>query len=458
MTALARINLFFPVMRLRGQAVYGTPRQATAFEMTLLEMIDELGGHPFFSQYPLWQLFEEYLGVPEAERFVGPTLINLLRQGMVRRGEEHTRQPLLADLGLTVAGRAMLDAKAAVGEERTFPVSLWIDPLDGTVLSDVDEEGLHAEPLGKAVPVDDQPVDIDAALHEHMESHRPAEVGRGMRLIRFDTDTSEIRWVNRFGEIRLEGERTIRFDFGRPGYDAYLAGLDPAWMMREWLAPLIRLEAGERLPEPLALAELGERPEALFFPRFLDDEAAEDGDGLVFLRFRPDMESHLECRPNSARVVFEYRPETAGEGIEWRPDINGAVIFLDERFPIEGGCRLHPDGRNVFLRPFNVALNGRPVALPLCYRLPADSPRLNVELFLELLDEVLELSDDLDHQLIRLFWRSADRVLDDLAAMLDRRSDDSHAKLEEMRRYVEAVRRLRPEAELAEHFRDLLPG
>lgn len=445
---LTRLRFSFPVMKIACTVAHGVPRKPTVFERAMLELTERFAADEDYRSYNLEKVFGEILGVPEVDNFVRPSLEKLLAAELLRlEGEPGALSAVrLQDLALTAEGVQMLQRGELPGELFFHPLKFFYDPLRRELVAAAESAGLDETPAGIALQVDVEDRFPEAFIREEFARKPPEGIHPDSRIQKIVRDEVRLLWKTVEGEVHISEKGEIGLLFNDEFYENYFLELPGEQLYETVLASLFAYEnAGEGIPLSRDFPAVARSLAHLFPARDLDLHIKLIPDTVHFLRYQDYLKDHLVCKPNTLLVVFEHLAEDCPEGIDWDASINGAIIYLDERFIIEDCYYLNSRKESLFVQYFQFKVNGIEYMLPLGYGLKKDDPALELGEHYELLEELLDISGDPDHQLIKLFWKPADAVLNDLERRINEELDDPYQIGEKLTEYREIIRTLRPE-------------
>lgn len=447
------MNLFMPVFRFSNKAIYTFPRRAAVFEKALLDIVAQFSADEDYGNMSIETVFEEILHVPEAQQFVGPSLEKLIRQEMLecRKAYNSLAEIQVQDLQLSELGERLQERGFMTGTEKEHAVEHFVDVLANELLSLDEQESLMQEEMGKCVHVAADDYFNEDLILQDLRSERPEWLPENGEIINVVFGEARPLWRNVSGSLEIGDDGDISIDFGVDGYNRYFSDLDAEELYQRFLAGLFFDKASEEAIEgyrAIRFNELPAKPEALFLPQEMIRQIDPEVGNIHFLRYRPEWEHLLEPRPDTLTVVFEFLPEDAPDGIRWNPEKNSAIIFLDERFPIDGCHYLNDRKDNAFLRPFNLVLNNDACRLPLGYRLPKDAREIYLPELYDLIEEIIDQSEDQEHQLIKLFWKPAPDVLEDIRQMLEAQIPSVLERQAALRGFYDKIRLMKPGVEM----------
>ena len=445
---LSRLRFSFPVMKIACTVAHGVPRKPTVFERALLELTERFSGDEDYREYNLEKVFGEILGVPEVDNFVRPSLEKLLAAGLLQfEGDLASLSAVrLQDLILTAEGTQMLQRGELPGELSFHPLKFFYDPLRRELVAAAESTGLEEKPAGVALHIDIEENFPESFIREEFARKPPEGITPESKIQRVVRDEVRLLWKTVEGEIHLSEKGEVGLLFNDEFYENYFLEMPGEQLYESVLAGLFDYEAGaDGIPLSRDFPKLARSLAHLFPAKDLDLHIKLIPDTVHFLRYQDYLKDHLACKPNTLMVVFEHLAEDCPEGIEWDVAINGAIIYLDERFILEDCFYLNSRKDSLFVQYFQFKVNGIEYMLPLGYGLKKDDPQLDLGGYYELLEELLDISDDPDHQLIKLFWKPADAVLKDLERRIGDELDDPYQIGEKLTEYREVIRTLRPE-------------
>ncbi len=130
---LCAFSAGFPVIELRSQVKYQTPREPTVFERMLLRVCLQYGRHPALANLSLQAIFER-LGVSDVQDLLTPCVEDLVTLDVLRgtSAEDVLALPPSA-LGVTARGNEFLVRNRLPGRASTVLVHHLYDPLRGSV-------------------------------------------------------------------------------------------------------------------------------------------------------------------------------------------------------------------------------------------------------------------------------------------------------------------------------------
>lgn len=445
---LTRLRFSFPVLKIACSVAHGVPRKPTVFERALLELAERFSGDEDYRAYTLEKVFGEILGVPEVDNFVRPSLETLLAAELLRlEGELASLSAVrLQDLALTAEGAQMLQRGELPGELSFHPLKFFYDPLRRELVPAAESAGLDEAPAGIALQIDVAENFPEAFIREEFNRKPPEGIHPDSRIQKVTREEVRLLWKTVEGEIHIAETGEIGLLFNDEFYENYFLEMPGEQLYETVLAGLFDYEnGGEGIPLSRDFPALARSLAHLFPAKELDLHIKLIPDTVHFLRYQDYLKDHLVCKPNTLLVVFEHLAEDCPEGIDWDASINGAIIYLDERFILEDCYYLNSRKESLFVQYFQFKVNGVEYMLPLGYGRKQDDPQLELGGLYELLEELLDISGDPDHQLIKLFWKPADAVLKDLERRIGDELDDPYRIGERLTEYREVIRTLRPE-------------
>lgn len=422
---IAAIQISFPVLHIHSKVTYAVLRKPTLFERAILEVVGEFSGDERYGGYSLQRVFGEMLAVPEEDQFVLPSLRQLAEFGLIAVAVEFDslQHVKLRDLTLTDAGRKMRERKAFPGLQRHRNLSYHYDPIQDRLLTAAEQELLSETPGDLSVAVEDEAA-VGMQLVERVIRRRAAgaEPPPGEAPAAGEGDQYEIReihiegiqtlWQTREGELALAPDGELSIELGDPVYEDYFRHFSGRWLFENFLADFltdVQLDTGFRQATPRPLREIADATE-VFSARDIDLKMKLSSETTHFLRYQPYLDHHLVCKKKTLLVVFGYPHGEAPANILWDDELNGAVVFLAEPFPIPGCYYLNSERDNLSVDLFEVRINGDPYAIPLGYSLPKSDRRLNPAPLFKRLEPLIDKSGEVQYQLIKLFWRSPEEV------------------------------------------------
>ncbi len=418
---IAAIQISFPVLHIHSKVTYAVLRKPTLFERAILEVVGEFSGDATYGGYSLQRVFGEMLAVPEEDQFVLPSLRQLVEFGLIAAAVnfDSLQDVKLRDLTLTEAGREMRERKVFPGMQMHRNRSYHYDPIQDRLLSAAEQELLSETPGDLSVAVEDEAA-VAAQLVERV-IHRPA-AGTGPATEDPGDEEYEIReihiegiqtlWLTREGELTLSLQGELSIELGDSVYEDYFRHFSGRWLLDNFLADLLtdlQFDSDFRQATPRPPEEIAHATE-VFSARDIDLKMKLSRETAHFLRYQPYLDHHLVCKKKTLLVVFGHPHNEAPGKILWDDALNGAVIFLEEPFPIPGCYYLNSERENLFVDLFAVHINGDPAAVPLGFSLPKSDRRLNPAPLFKKLEPLIDKSGEVQYQLIKLFWRSPEEV------------------------------------------------
>ena len=445
---LLDLDFFFPVYKTQYTVCHGKPRRLLAFEQALLNLIRQFGNDENHGEFPVSQLFSEYLSVPEPWQFL-PSVINNLQQagyialdidGEVALSDQRLDQFQLTEKGLNAVLKGAIAGKPSYGG-----LELYFDPVHQRFPDKSERRGLLDNVRHRKIGDDQQPQTPQPVMQAWLQTHPPEWFAEGSEVISVETDTAKPFWKPVRGALTLTESGDLDIVFTDPAYRQFLMEQysDTAQEIVEKElkalseAPPINdlpLLSTDLFPELKSLI-----PTSSFFKRFPMSTTA-----IHFLRYHPKIEEQIRCKPERLIVVFEHLPEKYDDPIRWNREIFGAVIYLDENFPILNGHYVNTVGENFFMGRFPMAFREEKYELSLGYSFAAKSPRIETDVLLEVVEEMIDLSDDPEHQLIKLFWKPVEEVWAIIHQKITAEADDPQRKMQLLKHLREQIQRIRP--------------
>ncbi len=446
---LGSFSISFPVLKLNCTVQHAIPRQPTLFEKGILELVERFSAHDTYGKYTLDKVFAEILGVPEVNNFVKPSLDKLVALELVDCATNYTSlaEVTISQLTLTDDGAAMQAEGNLPGILSRNSVEYYYDVVRNSMMTVTEIAQLGDIAAEKRIDIDMDATFPEETLRETIIAEKPQWLTEGSDIRKIIRDDVALFWQEALGSINLteSGELGILFD--EEFYENYFLSFNSLELYRDYLADLFQDNVTSMSPDHsnVNLGNTMARAEEMFLPRDLDLKIKLTPDTIHFLRYHAYLNDHLKCKPNTLLVVFEHLPEEIPEGIEWDGQINGAVIYLDERFIIDNCHYLNATRGNLFVDYFSVKINGEAHTIPLGYSLKSNDPQLDLGECYELLEEIINISDTLDHHLIKLFWKPVDEVLKDIENAISDQIDDPMRIVQKLTEYREKIQQLRPE-------------
>ena len=409
---IAALTLSFPVLEIHSTVTYAVLRKPTLFEKAILEVVAEFATDKEYGEMSLQKVFGEMLAVPEEESFVQPALSQLLEMGMLEGPKETASMQniKLRDLRLTDTGEEMRARGAFPGVQQQQRFVHLYDPIRDRLLNSEEKAALSESPEGTAVDIENEQL-VAKSLIERTIRGRSGEMENDIRQI--DTGAIETRWLTHDGDLALSetGELSIRL--GDDFYDDYFRHFSSKWLFDNFLSDFLTdasIEKDLLKTKPKTFSKIAKKAEAVFPARDLDMKMKLSGKMTHFLRYQPYLKNHLKCKRKTLLVVFGYPEGDAPVKIDWSDALNGAVIFLDKSFPVKGCYYLNAERENLFVDLFEIIINGDPYPAPLGYPLKKDRKEVDPQPLYEILSPLIDQTGEVQHQLIKLFWRPAEEV------------------------------------------------
>ena len=445
---LLDLDIFFPVYQVQYTVCHGKPRRLLAFEQGLLNLIRQFGNDENHGEYPVSQLFREYLCVPEPENFLPPVIGNLRNAGYINLQladdvpltDQRLDQFQLTGKGLDAVLKGAIAGKPAFGG-----IELFYDPVHQRFPEKSERRGLLDKVRHRRVGGDDKPVPSPDVMQAWLETHPAEWFAEGSEVVSVEADTAKVFWKPVRGQLQLTESGGLDFSFSDPAYRNYLIEQYPA-IAREIVEKELTLLSEAPPLDDLPLVEDDLMPEiksliptGLFFKRFPMSATA-----IHFLRYHRKIDDQLSCKPGRLIVVFEHLPEDSTNPIKWNKEIFGAVIYLDEYFPVKNGHYVNTDGENFFMGRFPINFHDEKYELALGYSFGSKSPRVDTDALLEVAEEIIDLSDDPEHQLIKLFWKPVEEVWAIIHQRITSDADDPQRKMQLLKHLREQIQKIRP--------------
>lgn len=412
---LSTLHISFPILKITSMVSQAVSRKPTLFEKAILELIARFGDDEGYRDYSLEKVFSEILKVPEVDNFVQPTVDQLINFSIIDCKGNHASlaDVRLKDLSLTPNGKRLLESGAMPVFKEKNHVEHHYDPIQDRLLSADEEKKLSAKAKGQPLEMDTEGLYPDYLIREALAA---SSKGDGLQTDAHNImpANTTILWKTVEGEVRLSEEGELSLHFADPFYDDYFSQFNSEWLYKNYLAELFEDDlTGNATKEirPGAFHEIAETVTDVFPARDLDLKMKLSGETAHFLKYHPFLKRQLKIKANTLLVAFEYPGAKKSGKMEWDAKKNGAIVFLKEKFPIENCHYLNSDKENFFISPFEIKVNTELFSVPLGYSLKKKSRELNVKQVIKLLEKRIDESDEVQHQLIKLFWRSSEEVL-----------------------------------------------
>lgn len=342
------VEVGFPILTFRMNVTFSSPRPATLFERTILDIAHRFGQHPVYGAMPLGAIFEDFLAVDDPDGIVSPILLDLLDLGVIRLPstaesifDVGAKDLQVTDpLGLQMLRDGMLPARA-----QTQITTLCVDPVRAAIISPAEAAKATEQPGSAAFDVtvfeDTFPVEL---IQAHLQEDRPQWLPRGVRIhaVR-QTGQPVASWLTVRGRIEVAAGRVaLRFD--DESRSRYAANLPAAEVVTRVLQPTfagrgISASAIAALP-PLEDSDAqGERWQPL------------ESCSRTFFRTKtillPAAHSHfLSDSPASGhcRIIFDESLTDQSPLIEWNETRDGCTVKLPHRYPFSRSLAAAADG------------------------------------------------------------------------------------------------------------------
>ncbi len=443
---LADISVFFPIFKVSSLILHSTPRHLTAFEAILLDLADQFKGDATYGNYQLVRVFEEILGVPEPEKFVRPPLVQMIVLGVLKTAEQFDSLENLtvADLELTDFGRQTLEKRSLPGTEKHNGAVHYYDPIRREFLDNKTAEKLFEQPQNNMIKFEETLQIPLEKMQFELQSRSAVWFPPGSEVHRVEHDRVITYWQPVDGEITVNDGGHLKVKFEDAAYTEYFNKLPADVIYDQYLRSALAIpgESGDR-PRPTAsYFEVEPGLSGIFDPRHIYRNLKLAKDDIHFLRYHPAIDSHIRCQPNTLTVLFEHMPSNLNEGIQWDGEVNGAVIYLDERLPIDRCFYASRSGDNRFFDHFELKVGNDLFPFSLGYSLNKEAIGEKLETLYDLLDELLDVSENPDHQLIRLFWMPVDDVWERIHQYISEKPGDPLLKIQELKQLREKLQNL----------------
>ncbi|MEZ4746939.1 MAG: hypothetical protein R3C41_12755 [Calditrichia bacterium] len=418
---IATIHISFPVLQIRSKVSYAALRKPTVFEQSILELISRFSNDHNYGGYTLDRVFGEMLNVPETDRMVLPSLQQLVELGLVRSNQKIdslANVPLNA-LKLTDSGAEILAKKAFPGMQMSREMSHCYDPVKDMLLSETEQELLSDSPEEIFIAWEDEEA-VAETLVEQSIRRKSGSSGAPNEIRQVRTESVDTRWLTRDGDLQISPDGELSIEFGDSFYDDYIRHFNSKWLVNNLLSnflPDVQPPDKKGATKLRSFSAIAKHAESIFAAGELDLKLRLSAEKTHFLNYQPYLKHHLKIKPKTLLVIFNYPDGKDAVKIEQNDKSGGAIVFLDEKFPIAGCQYLNSDGENLFVDMFDVTINGDAYPFPLGFSLKRDHKSLNTAPFFNILDEIIDQSDDVQHQLIKLFWESPDKVWDRIKKM-----------------------------------------
>lgn len=239
----------FPMIRFEVTVRYSYPRPLTIFEEAILRLVRDFSRQPAYRGMTLQEIFEQILGVPDADQVVLPVVQELFDIGalLCRRQLGSMQQITLADLELSESGKKFLrqGKLAAVTNERTETV--YYDPVleqfqqDGPVETTRPEAHVPEPETASVFP--------EARFRQWYERKPPAWLPDGAEVVSCSGKFLGIRWASRTATLGWRNE-TLALDCGDPKRTHYVESLSKSLAERHLFTPLLMYGSNLRESSP----------------------------------------------------------------------------------------------------------------------------------------------------------------------------------------------------------------
>ncbi len=409
---IATLNISFPVLQIHSKVTYAILRKPTLFEKAILEVIAEFASDEEYGEMSLQKVFGEMLAVPEEESFMQPALSQLLKMKLLEcpAKVEQLQSIKLRDLRLTAIGESMREKGSFPGIQQQQTFIHCYDPIRDRLLSTEEQDSLSKTPEAAAVAIEDEQTVAKELIKRTI---RIQSGGKDNEIQQIEAGEIETRWLTQDGDLTVNENGELSICFGDDFYDDYFRHFSSKWLFSNFLADyLTDVNIADDLQKeaPKPFSRIIKKAETIFSARDLDMKMKLSGRMTHFLRYQPYLKNHLKCKRKTLLVVYGYPEGDTPVKIEWSDTLNGAVIFLEELFPIKGCYYLNSERENLFVDLFEIIINGDPFPVPLGYSLKKDCQQVDLQPLFKMLSPLLDQSGEVQHQLIKLFWLPAEEV------------------------------------------------
>ena len=443
---LADISVFFPVFKISSLVLHSTPRHLTAFEAILLDIADQFNADATYGNYQLVRVFEEILGVPEPDKFARTPLEQMISLGVLTTTKSFTNLEMLtvADLQLTDFGRQTLEKRSLPGDEKHNGAVHYFDPIRRIFLENKTAEKLFEQPQSNMIKFEEQvQIPVEQMQHE-LRLRSTVWFPGGSEVHRVEHDRVITYWQPVDGNIMVYDGGHLKVEFEDKAFTEYFNRQPADIIYNQFLRSALAIPgASSNQPRPTSsYFEVEPNLDGIFDPRHIYRNLKMKQDDIHFLRYHPAIDSLIRCQPNTLTVLFEHMPSNLNEGIQWDGEVNGAVIYLDERLPIDRCFYMSRSGANRFFDHFELKVGQELFPFSLGYSLSETAVSEKLESLCAVLDELLDVSENPDHQLIRLFWMPVDAVWERIHQYISEKPGDPLLKIQELKQLREKLQNL----------------
>jgi hypothetical protein len=411
----ANFLLSFPVYQLHCKTVYAALRKPTVFEESILMLVDNYSNHPQANSLTLATVFRDILNVPESGKLVLPSLQQLIEAGLIDANEavNSLEAVRLEALQLTRSGREILSKKAFPGQQLTRESRLFYNPIRDLILSEEEQNLLTDMPEPVYLDAEAPAATVEQLVHSHLRQlHQSSDTATEI----IDTQISgmEIRWLTREAEVHISESGRLTIHFGDILYDDYVSYFNSRWLLENILFELFPEETSSTAEAQSVkpFSTIANKVDEVFPVTDIDLKLRIQPDTVHFFNYQPYLKHQLKPKPNTALIVFGYPGITEkSPTIDFNEQDKAAVIRLAEPFPVADCQYLNANGENLFSGRFEITINEETFSLPIGYRITdRNFTDKKLAALYQLLNKIIDKTDEVQLQLIKLFWEKPEVV------------------------------------------------
>jgi hypothetical protein len=224
----------------------------------------------------------------------------------------------------------------------------------------------------------------------------------------------ETRWLTREAEVHISETGELTIHFGDILYDDYVRYFNSRWLLENILFELFPDEPSATTEKTSAkpFSTIVNKVDEIFPITEIDLKLRIQPDTVHFFDYQPYLKHQLKPKPNTALIVFGFPgiSEKSPE-IDFNEQEKAAVIRLAQPFPVADCQYLNANGENLFSGNFEITINEDTFTLPIGYRIAdRNFTGKKLDALYQLLNKIIDKTDEVQFQLIKLFWEKPEVV------------------------------------------------